>query len=44
MKPAEEEEDMLDALGTLASFAWCALDSHPTQGHSMLRISIWTCA
>jgi hypothetical protein len=44
MKPAEEEEDVLEALGTLASFARCALDSRPTQGHSMLRMSIWTCA
>ena len=44
MKPAEEEEDVLDALGTLASFARCALDSHPTEGRSMLRISIRTCA
>lgn len=44
MKPAEEEEDVLDALGTLASFARCALGSCPTQGRSMLRISIWTSA
>jgi len=44
MKPAEEEEDVLDALGTLASFARCALDNHSTKGRSMLRISILTCA
>ncbi len=44
MKPAEEEEDVLDALGALASFARCALGSHPTQGRSMLRTSIWNCA
>lgn len=36
MKPAEEEEDVLDALGALASFARCATGAHASRQHDVL--------